>query len=74
MPELLSAAGKVDGLAEGERLAECFFVHVGDHEDLVRVRILGDRDDETVLIKFRGKGETDFERFAVIARSEGDFS
>lgn len=74
VPELPAAAGKIDRLTDFKGLAERFLVHVGDHEDLVRVRILRDRDDETILVELRGKGETVFDRFAIIAGSEGDFS
>ncbi len=74
VPELLTAAGEIDGLADFEGLAEGFLVHVGDHKDLVGVGVLRDRDDEPVFIKFRGKGESFLERDAVIAGSEGDFS
>ena len=74
VPELLAAAGKIDRFSDFERLAERFLVHVGDHEDFVRVRILRDRDDETVLVELRGKGEAILDRFAIIAGSEGDFS
>ena len=74
VPELLTAAGEIDGLADLESLAEGFLVHVGDHKDLVGVGVLRDRDDEPVFIKLRGKRESFFERDAVIAGSEGDFS
>jgi hypothetical protein len=74
VPELLAAAGKIDCFSDFERLAERFLVHVGDHEDFVRVRILRDRDDETVLVELGGKGEAILDRFAIIAGSEGDFS
>lgn len=74
VPELLTAAREIDGLADGEGLAERLLVHVGDHEDLVGVRVLGDGDDEAVFVKFRGKGQPGLDGFAVIAGSEGDFS
>ena len=74
VPELLTAAGKVYRLTDGEGLTETFLVHVGDHENLIRVRVMGDRDDETVFVKFGRKCETGLDGFAIIAGSEGDFS
>ncbi len=74
MPELLATAGEIYCLADLEGLAEGFLVHVGDHKDLVGVRVLGDRDDEAAFVEFRGKGQPGLDGFAVIAGSEGDFS
>ena len=74
VPELLSAARKVNGFADGERLAEGFFVHVSDHQHFIRLCVLSDGDDEPVFVEFRGKSEAFFESDPVIAGSEGDFS
>jgi hypothetical protein len=40
VPDLLTAAGKVDGFAYFQRSAKRFLVHVGNHENFVGVGIL----------------------------------
>ena len=73
VPDLLAAAGKVDRFPDFESFGERFLVHVGDHEDLVAIGILRDRHDETVIVKFRGKGESALDEFAIVTGAKGDF-
>ena len=75
---VLAAAGMLHGQAPSREQVRTV---LSRQDDTVKVIALSDRitvlrhgDDETVFVEFRGKSETVFDRFAIIAGSEGDFS
>ena len=52
VPELLAAAAVEPGFAAGERAAQGFGVHVGEHEDFAAIGVLGNGGDEAVFVEF----------------------
>lgn len=50
-PELLSAAGKIGGLAGLNRQAQRFLIHIGQHNHRPRPDILGNGGHQALFIK-----------------------